>query len=416
MLQSLLVVARGRILVAASVVVVVAAVGFPWLTGLADGGPTQIVYLESGRGDDTTRLVIENVIVPEGGNVDRQVVWISHERGFMPRGTLAPDGKRAALVRQPRGVPDREGAEAIVVNLEDPEDPGDEQLGQVTILPVPAFGLAPPIFAPEGNDWVYVTSATVADPVPDEEQTRSGRLAEYDFTIHQVQLSNYTFFTRLEQRLTYLHPIGVGKVLVAPRTIGEGLLVYRITHGGANIASLSVSSREPPAVLANLGFAMARSFDLTDSRDELIFSSSDPGATEGRIQAMDLSRGGLPVQLGGPVPREASPVWAGSARNWFFSQAPDRRGVTAQDPLQLFHGSERQPTGVPLESVSALTGLAPAPEVPLECGAAPGGRFVAVRVNTEEGLVHLLRDTVEPQSARPLGQAQDDVIRVLGFR
>ncbi|MBI2897570.1 MAG: hypothetical protein HYY06_28690 [Deltaproteobacteria bacterium] len=403
--------AKGRILGLAAVVVAATLVAFPLLSGLAGGGPTAIVYMESGADDDRTRIVVEGLVVPQGEEPDRQVFQITHERGFMPRGVLSPDGNRVALVRQPKGVTDREGAEAIVLET------SGNGAGVVTVLPVPAFGLSTPVFPPTGNDWVYVTSAALASPAPEDEEMRSGHLAEYVFTIHQVQLSNYAVSTRLEQRLAYLHPIGVGKVLVAPRTVGEALLVYRVTHGGGNVAWLNIFDHEPPTVLANLGFAMARSFDLTDSRDALIFSSSDPGEAEGRIQALYLSRGGLPVQLGGPVPREASPIWAGTSRNWFFSRVPDGRGGdTPQLPMQLFHASDRQPTGVPLDSLSAMTGLAPAAEVPIEGGASPGGRFVAVRANTEEGMVHLLRDTVDPESARTLGEGQDGVIRILGFR
>jgi hypothetical protein len=401
-------VARRPYTTLAGIVILALLMVFPLVAPRAGAAtPTSIVYLESGPDDERTRLVIEPLQIPDGEDpADTRVVFqIAHERGFMPRGTLSPDGGKVALVRQPRGVPDREGAEALLVDLED-------QPGQVTILPVPAFGLSTPIFAPSGNEWLYVTSATRA-PAPSEAEMKAGRLVEYDFTIRQVYLSNLAVVTRYEQRLTYLHPIDVGLVLFAGHSRLHGLLVYRVTHGGADVAALNIYTRDAPTSLTNLGFAMARDFDLTDDRAALIFSASDPGQKLARIQALYLTLGGGAAQLGGSVPREATPAWAGTSHRWYFSRPLE--GHEEEALPELHQATDLAQDGLPLDSLAAMTGMAPAPEVLVEGGVSPGGRFVAVRANTEEGMVTLLRDTEStPQSARVLGDG--GVIRVLGFK
>lgn len=382
--------------------------GVPLLSLRAGEGAASIVYLEAEPSGDRSRIVIEPMAPADGDPTDERTVFsVTHEKGFLPRGALSPDGRTVALVRQPRGAPEREAAQAIFVDL--------DAEGAVTELPVPAFGLSTPIFATSGSTRVFVTSATVAPrPPPTDDEMRAGRLRPYDFTVWEVDRATLGTSERLEQRLTWLHPIGIGLVRFAPQSSpAPALVLYRVTHGGADIAALNLLGHDPPANIANLGFAMARDFDITEEGDALLFLTQDPGERSARIEVLYLAQGGVPAQLGGEVAREASPAWARSFREWFLVRRPGRVGRD-DPPLRLHRASSAVPAGRPFDSLTALTGVAEGPEVPLEHGVSPDGRFVVVRSDPGTGPLFFLRDTADPQSAHALGDG--GLVRVLGFR
>lgn len=371
-------------------------------------GVAAIVYLEARPDDDRSRIVIEPVWSADGDPTDERVVFtVPHERGFMPRAVLSPDGHTVAIVRQPRGRPEREAAEALLVDLED---------GAETVLPVPAFGLSSPIFSTTDPPRVYVTSATIAPrPPPTDDEMRAGRLRPYDFSIWEIDRTSLATGELARQRLTWLEPIGIGLVRFAPQSgPAPALVAYRVTHAGADIAAINLLTRDEPVNLANLGFAMARDFDLSVDGDALLFLATDPGESFGRIEVLYLAQGGAPDQLGGEVPREASPTWARSFREWFLARRPPRLGHEEAPPLRLHRATAAAPAGRALDSLTSLTGVAEGPEVPLAHGATPDGRFVAVRTDPGTGPIFLLRDTGAPQAARTLGDG--GLVRVLGYR
>jgi len=382
-------------------------VGVPLLSLQAGGSSTSIVYLEGEPDGDQSRIVIEP-LVPEDDDPsdERQVIPVTHERGFLPRGTLSPDGRAVALVRQPRGRAEREAAEAILVDLED---------GVTSELPVPAFGLQAPVFSTSGPARVFIVSAEVAPrPPPSDDEMRAGRLRPYDFTIWEVDRASGAASERLEQRLTWLSAIGVGLVRMGPQSSpAPALVLYRVTHGGADLSALSLVGHDDPVNIANLGFAMARDFDISADGDALLFLAREPGDAEARIEVLYLAQGGAPLQLGDEVGPEASPMWARSFREWFLVRRPGRAGRD-DPPLRVHRASGLAPTGRSLDSLTSLTGVAEGPEVLVEGGAAPDGRFVAVRTDPGTGPMFFLRDTWHPQAARPLGDG--GLVRVLGFR
>jgi hypothetical protein len=383
-------------------------VGVPLLSLRAGDSPTAIVYLEGDPDGDRSRIVIEPVEPEDDDPSDERVVYtVTHERGFLPRGTLSPDGRAVALVRQPRGKPEREAAEAILVDL--------EEAGAVTVLPVPAFGLSAPVFSTSGPARVFVTSATVAPrPPPTDDEMRAGRLRPYDFTIWEVDRGSLAVAERLEQRLTWLTAIGVGLVRFAPQSSPtQALVLYRVTHGGADISAVNLVGHDDPVNIANLGFSLARDFDVSTDGGALLFLAREPDEAEARIEVLYLAQGGPPLQLGGEVGKEASPAWARSFREWFLVRRPGRVGRD-DPPLRVHRASGLAPTGRPLDSLTSLTGVADGPEALLEGGASPEGRYLAVRTDPGVGPIHFLRDTWHPQAAHSLGDG--GLVRVLGFR
>lgn len=381
--------------------------GVPLLSLRAGTSPVTIVYLEGAADGEVSHVVLEPLQPDDEDPSDERVVWdVPHERGFLPRGALSPDGRTVALVRQPRGRPEREAAEAILLDVED---------GTITVLPVPAFGPLMPVFATSGPPRVYVTSAEIAPgPPPTDDEMRGGRLRPYDFTIWEVDRTSLTAGPKIEQRLTWLHPIGVALVRLGPQSNpAPALVVYRVTHGGADLSAIGLVGHDPPVNIANLGFAMARDFDISEDGDALIFLSRQPGAPEAQIQTIQLALGGQVLQQGNDVAPDASPRWARSFREWFFARRPARVG-REEPPLRVHRASNSVPLGRALDSLTSLTGVAEGPEVPLENGAAPDGRFLAVRTDPGTGPLFFLRDTAQPQSARILGDG--GLIRVLGFQ
>ena len=370
----------------------------------------EIVYLEGDPRGDQARIVIEPLWTADGDPSDERTVFsVTHEAGYLPRGVLSPDGRTVALVRQPRGRPELEAAQAILVELD------GEEAGEITELPVPAFGPSAPIFSTTGAPRVYVTSATVAPrPPPSDDEMRAGRLRPYDFTIWEIDRASLVASERAQQRLTWFEPIGIGLVRFAPQSNpAPALVAYRVTHGGADIAAISLLNHDEPANIANLGFLMARDFDLSDDGGALLFLATDPGSSTGRIEVLYLSQGGAPDQLGGELQREASPAWSRSFREWYLSRRPARVGREDQ-PIRLHRANASAPTGRPLDSLTVLTGVAQGPEVPLARGVSPTGRWVAVRMDPGIGPLFFLRDTGQPQAARLLGDG--GLVRVLGFR
>jgi hypothetical protein len=370
---------------------------------------TSVVYLEGTADGDRSRLVVEPLLSVDGDATDERVVFnVQHEPGFLPRGALSPDGREVALVRQPRGRPEREAAQAVLIDL----DAG----GALTTLSVRAFGASTPVFSTSGlRRVVFITAATMAPaPPPTDDEMRLGRLRPYDFTIWEIDRDGHGATRRVEQRLTWLHTIGIGIVRFGPRgNPVPSLLMYRVTHGGADIAALNLQVPDGPANIANLGFAMARDFDVTENGDALLFLAQDPGQATARIEALFLAQGGAPVQLGGQISTDASPAWAQSFREWFLVRRPGRLGQH-DPPMRLHRASASAPAGRPMDSLTSLTGVAEGPELPLEHGISPDGRFAAVRTDSGEGPLFFLRDTRDPQSAHPLGDG--GLIRVLGFR
>lgn len=369
---------------------------------------TAIVYLEGAPDADRSRVIVEPLTSADGDPTDERTVYsVTHERGFMPRGALSPDGQEIALVRQPRGKPEREAAEAILLDLEDD--------GEVTVLPVPAFGPSTPVFTTTGPPHVFITSAEVAPgPPPTDDEMRAGRLRPYDFTVWEVDRDSLVASERIEQRLTWLQTIGVGLVRFAQgQSPVPSLVVYRVTHGGGDISAVSLLANEDPANLANLGFSMARDFDLSEDGDALLFLAHEPGAQAAQIEVMYLAQGGMPQPLGGDVPREASPRWASSFREWFLVRRPGRMGHD-DPPMRLHRANNSVPAGRPLDSLTTLTGVAEGPELPLENGVSPDGEYIAVRSDPGTGPLFFLRHGTDPQSARTLGDG--GLVRVLGFR
>lgn len=370
-----------------------------------------IVYFEAQPDDDRSRLVLEPVWSADGDPSDERTVYtVTHETGFMPRGVLERGGRWVALVRQPRGRPERELAEALTVDL--------DHEGAQAVLVDPVFGLLTPVFSTTAGPLrAYVTSAAVAPrPPPSDEEMQAGRLRPYDFTIWEVEVDrdDRQGIELAEQRLTWLEPAGIGLVRFGPQSSpAPGLVLYRVTHAGADIAAVNLLTREDPVNLVNLGFAMARDFDVSEDGTALLFLAVDPGQTTGRIYSLYMAQGGAPNQLGGDVPREASPAWARSYREWFLSRRPPRVGLEASPPLRLHRANEFAPNGRSLDSLTSLTGVAQGHEVPLAHGVSRTGRWVAARTDPGTGPIFFLRDTVTNQ-ARTLGDG--GLVRVLGYR
>jgi hypothetical protein len=384
-------------------------VGVP-LFGLraGDTAATYVVYLEAAPDSDRSRLVIEPVQPEDDDPSDERVVYtVAHERGFMPRGVLSPDGRAVALVRQPRGRPEREAAEALVVDF--------DRLGEQTVVMDRAFGLSTPVFSTTGPPRIFVTSATIAPgPPPSDDEMRAGRLRPYDFTVWEVDRTSLVANERYEERLTWLQTLGVGLVKLAPQSPPTpALLMYRITHGGADLSALSLVAHEDPVNVANLGFSIARDFDVSTDGDALLFLSREPADDDAFVEVVHLTTGEPPQQLGGAVGKEASPIWARSFREWFLVRRPAKVGRD-QPPLRVHRASLVAPAGRALDSLTSLTGVAEGPEVILPGSTSADGRWVCVRTDPGVGPLFFLRDTFHPQSARPLGDG--GLVRVLGYQ